>query len=173
MTGGAALAAAAGLAAYPAVQDIHLRRLALGLAVVAVAFLAAGLATRSGPVLGWGLAALGGEYAVLFEAQSSALDELTPLYAGAFFLVAELAFWSIEPRVPAWSEPGLADRRLAYVAGVSAGAAALAGLVLVVAAASGGGGAALEAIGVAATIAALGLVAMLVRRSATEVDSEP
>ena len=154
-------------------QDIHLRRLALGLAVVAVAFLAAGLATRSGPVLGWGLAALGGEYAVLFEAQSSALDELTPLYAGAFFLVAELAFWSIEPRVPAWSEPGLADRRLAYVAGVSAGAAALAGLVLVVAAASGGGGAALEAIGVAATIAALGLVAMLVRRSATEVDSEP
>jgi len=173
VTGGAALAAAAGLAAYPAVQDIHLRRLALGLAVVAVAFLAAGLATRSGPVLGWGLAALGGEYAVLFEAQSSALDELTPLYAGAFFLVAELAFWSIEPRVPAWGEPGLADRRLAYVAGVSAGAAALAGLVLVVAAASGGGGAALEAIGVAATIAALGLVAMLVRRSATEVDSEP
>ena len=56
---------------------------------------------------------------------------------------------------------------------VSAGAAAVAGLVLVVAAASGGGGAALEAIGVAATIGALGLVAVLVRRSATEVDSGP
>jgi hypothetical protein len=173
VTGAAALAAAAGLAAYPAVQDIHLRRLALGLAGLAVALLAAGLATRSGPVVGWGLAALGGEYAVLFEAQSRALDELTPLYAGAFLLVAELAFWSIEPRVPAWSEPGLVDRRLAYVAGVSAGAAAVAGLVLVVAAASGGGGAVLEAIGVAASIGALGLVAMLVRRSATEVDSEP
>jgi hypothetical protein len=155
------------------VQDIHLRRLALGLAGLAVALLGLGLAARSGPVLGWGLAALGGEYAVLFAAQAGALDELTPLYAGAFFLVAELAFWSIEPRVPAWSEPGLVDRRLAYVAGVSAGAAAVAGLVLVVAAASGGGGAALEAIGVAATIGALGLVAMLVRRSATEVDSRP
>ncbi len=154
-------------------QDIHLRRLALGLAGLAVVLLAVGLAARSGPVLGWGLAALGGEYAVLFAAQSHALDELTPLYAGAFFLVAELAFWSIEPRVPAWSEPGLAERRLAYLAGVSAGAAAVAGLVLVVAAASGGGGAALEAIGVVATIGALGLVALLVRRSATEVDSGP
>ena len=173
VTGVAALAAAAGLAAYPAVQDIDLRRLALALAGLAVVLLAAGLAARSGPVLGWGLAALGGEYAVLFAAQSHALDELTPLYAGAFFLVAELAFWSIEPRVPAWSEPGLVDRRLAYLAAVSAGAAAVAGLVVIVAAASGGGGAALEAIGVAATIGALGLVAVLVRRSATEVDSGP
>ena len=173
MAGAAALAGAAGLAAYPAVQDIHLRRLALVLAGLAVALLAVGLAARSGPVLGWGLAALGGEYAVLFAAQSHALDELTPLYAGAIFLVAELAFWSIEPRVPAWSEPGLVERRLAYLAATSAGAAAVAGLVVVVAAASGGGGAALEAIGVAATVGALGLVAMLVRRSATEVDSEP
>ena len=118
-------------------QDIHLRRLALGLAGLAVALLAVGLARSLGAVLGWGLAALGGEYAVLFAAQSHALDELTPLYAGAFFLVAELAFWSIEPRVPAWSEPGLVERRLAYLAGVSAGAAAVAGLVLVVAAAVG------------------------------------
>lgn len=163
----------AGLAAYPAVQDIHLRWLALGLGGIAVTLLAAGLAARSGPVLGWGLAALGGEYAVLFAAQGRALDELTPVYAGAFVLVAELAFWSIERRVPAWSEPGLVERRLAHLAGASAGAAALAGLVLVVAAASGGGGVALEAIGVAAAIGALALVAVLVRRSATEVDSRP
>lgn len=154
-------------------QDIHLRWLALALGGIAVALLAAGIATRSGPVLGWALAALGGEYAVLFAAQGRALDELTPLYAGAFLLVAELAFWSIERRVSAWSEPGLAERRLARVAGACAGAAAVAGLVLVVAAASGGGGIALEAIGVAATIGALALVAVLIRRSATEVDSSP
>lgn len=154
-------------------QNIDLRWLALAFAGIAVTLLAVGLAARSGPVLGWGLAALGAEYGVLFAAQGRALDELTPVYAGAFVLVAELAFWSIERRVPAWSEPGLAERRLAYVAGASAAAAALAGLVLVAAAASGGGGVALEAIGVAAAIGALVLVAALVRRSAPEVDSSP
>lgn len=167
------MAAAAGLAAYPALQDIHLRLVALGLGALAVVLLAAGLATRSGTVLGWALAALGGEYAVLFAAEGSVLDELTPVYAGAFVLVAELAFWSIERRVPAWSEPGLVERRLAYLGGSSAGAAAVAGLVLVIAAASGGGGAALEAIGVAAAIGALVLVAVLARRGSTEVDSRP
>lgn len=134
---------------------------------LAVLVLALGLAARSGAVLGWGLAILGGEYAVLFAAQGRALDELTPVYAGAFLLVAELAFWSIERRVPAWSDPCLFERRLAHLAGVSAGAAVVAGLVLVVAAASGGGGVALEAIGVAAAIGTVALVAVLVRRTAT------
>ncbi len=165
------MAAAVGLAAYPAIQDIELRWAALGLAGLAVALLALGLAVRSGAILGWALAALGGEYAVLFAAQGPALDELTPVYAGAFVLVAELAFWSIERRVSAWSEPGLTEWRLVYLFGVSAGGAALSAVVLVLAAASGGGGVALEAIGVAAAIGALILVALLVRRSATEVDS--
>jgi hypothetical protein len=165
--------AAAGLAAYPAVQDIELHWVALGLAAPAIALLAIGLAFRSGALLGWGLAALGGEYAVLFAAQGQALDELTPVYAGAFVLVAELAFWSIERRVPAWSEPGLTEWRLAFLFGVSAAGAAIAAFVLVVAAASGGGGVAREAIGVAAAIGALVLVVLLVRRSAPEVDSRP
>jgi hypothetical protein len=138
-----------------------------------VTSLAVGLAARSGPVLGWGLAALGGEYAVLFAAQGTALDQLTPVYAGAFFLVAELGFWSIERRVAAWSEPALVERRMARLAGACAGAAAVAALLLVVAAASGGGGLGLEAIGVAAAIGALALVAVLVRRTATAVDSSP
>jgi hypothetical protein len=157
---------------YPAVQGIHLRWLAVALGGLAVTFLAVGLAARSGPVLGWGLLALGGEYAVLFMAQRHALDAYTPLYAGAFVLVAELAFWSIERRVPAWSDSGLVERRLAYLAGAAGGASAVAALVIVVAAASGGGGAALEAIGVTATIGALAMVAVLVRRSASEVDSK-
>jgi len=155
------------------VQDIHLRRLALVLAGLAVALLAVGLAARSGPVLGWGLAALGAEYAVLFAAEGRVLDELTPLYAGAFVLVAELAFWSIERRVPAWSEPTLVERRLARLAATCIGAAGVAALVIVVSAASGGGGIALEALGVVAAIGALALVAVLVQRSAAEVDSSP
>lgn len=134
---------------------------------------AIGLTARFGSALGWALAALGGEYTVLFTAQGPALDEFAPLYAGAFVLVAELAFWSIERRVPAWTEPGLVERRLARLVGMSVGAALVAALVIVVAAVSGGGGVALEAIGVAAVIGALTLLAVLVRRSAAEVDSGP
>jgi len=155
------------------VQDIHLRWLALAVGALAMSLLAVGLAARSGPVLGWGLAALGGEYGVLFAAEGRALDELTPVYAGAFVLVAELAFWSIERRVPAWSEPTLVERRLARLAATCIGAAGVAALVIVVSAASGGGGIALEAIGVVAAIGALALVAVLVQRSAAEVDSSP
>ncbi len=163
----------AGLAVYPALQDVDLWWLALALGGLAVALLAGGLAARSGAILGWALVALGAEYTVLFTAQGPALDEVTPLYAGAFLLVAELAFWSIERRVPAWSAPGLVERRLTRLAAVTLGAMALAAAVLVLAAASGGGGGgvALEAIGVAAAIGALVLLAVLVRRSATEVDS--
>ena len=167
------MGAAAGLAAYPALQDIDLWWLALAFGGLAVVLLAVGLAARSGPVLGWGLAALGGEYTVLFAAQGPTLDVLAPVYAGAFVLVAELAFWSIERRVPAWTESGLAEWRLAHLAAMFAGAALVAGLVLVVGAAYGGGGVALEAIGVAAAIGAIALVAGLVQRSATEVDSSP
>jgi hypothetical protein len=155
------------------VQDIDLWWVALALGGLAVTLLGIGLAVRSGPALGWGLAALGGEYTVLFAAQGPALDELAPLYAGAFVLVAELAFWSIERRVPAWTDAGLAELRLANLAAVTAGAMALAGVVLVIAAASGGGGVVLEAIGVAAVIGALALLAVLVRRGAAEVDSGP
>ena len=154
-------------------QDIHLRWLALAVGALAMSLLAVGLAARSGPVLGWGLAALGGEYGVLFAAEGRALDELTPVYAGAFVLVAELAFWSIERRVPAWSEPTLVERRLARLAATCIGAAGVAALVIVVSAASGAGGIALEAIGVVAAIGALALVAVLVQRSAAEVDSSP
>ena len=147
-------------------QDLHLRWLAVALGGLALAFLAAGLTARSATGLGWGLAALGGEYAVLFTAQGRALDEAAPVYAVGFVLVAELAFWSVERRVAAWSDPTLAERRLAQLVGVCVGAAAVAALVLVVAAAAVGGGIALEAIGVAAAIGALVLLGVLVRRTA-------
>jgi hypothetical protein len=135
------------------------------LGALGLGLLAAGLLLRSGALLGWALAALGGEYSVWFAAQGSALDEHTPLYAATFLLVAELAYWSIERRVEAWSEPDLVLWRLGYLLTVCAGAAAVAAFVLVIAAAGGGGGAALEALGVAAVIGALGLLGVLVRRS--------
>lgn len=159
---------AAGLATYPAAQDIRLRELALAFGALGLALLALGLASRWPSALGLALAALGGEYAVLFAAEGGRLDRFVPVYAAGLFLVAELAFWSIERRVPAWSEPSLLERRLAFLVGACVAAASVAALVTVLAAAGGGGGIVLEAVGVAAATASLGVLALLVRRSAPE-----
>jgi hypothetical protein len=114
--------------------------------------------------VGWAFTVLGAEYATLFVAEGGALDRLTPAYAAGFMFVAELAFWSIERRVPAWSDPTLVERRLARLVGACALAAVVAALVVVLSAASGGGGIFLESSGVVASIAALGVLALLVRR---------
>ena len=160
--------AAAALAGYPAALDIDLHVLALALAALGLALLASGLLLRSSALLVWGLVGLGGEYSIFFAAEGSHLDAYTPLYAATFLLVAELAYWSIERRVEAWSEHELVLWRLGYLLVVCGGAAALAAFVLVLAAAGGAGGPGLEAAGVAAVIGALGLLGLLVRRSAAD-----
>jgi hypothetical protein len=155
----------AGLAAYPAAQNLRFQWAALVFAIASVLFFTFGLAVRSPGTLGLGLAALGADYAVLFVAESAALDRFTPVYAAGFMLVAELGFWSIEPRIPAWSEAAVAEWRLARLAGTCIGAAVLAAFALVVAAAATGtGGLALESLGVVAAIASLILITALVHR---------
>lgn len=115
--------------------------------------------------LGFGLAALGSEYAVLFAAEGSTLDRATPVYAAGLLLVAELAFWSIERRVPAWSEPTALEWRLGRLAAACVGAAFVAALAtLSAAAATGGGGVVLEGFGVGAAMGSVVILALLMRR---------
>jgi hypothetical protein len=127
--------------------------------VLAVLVLLLGLAVRWSAALVAGIAVLGAQQAVRLALGSHGLDAWTPLSAGALLLVAELAWWSIEPRVPAWAESGLAARRLARVVFTCAGASIVAALVLVVAGAPLSGGVGLELVGVLAAAAALGVVA--------------
>jgi hypothetical protein len=139
--------------------------LVLGLAGLGLALLALGLATRWTSALGAGLLALLGEYAVLFSSEGATLDRYTPAYAVGFLFVAEVAFWSIERRVPAWSDDWLLEWRLGRLAGVCVAAALVAGFVMVnAAAATGGGGIALESAGVVAAIGSIVLLALLMRR---------
>jgi len=157
--------AAAALAAYPASQSLDLQWAALAFAAAGVLVFAAGLVFRSAGVLGLGLAAIGADYAILFVAEGGALDRYTPIYAAGLMLVAELGFWSIESRIPAWSEPAVAEWRLARIAGACIGAGVLAALALVAAAtASGTGGLALESLGVVAVLGSLVLITVLVGR---------
>jgi hypothetical protein len=147
----------------PVLHDLHLWWVVVGFGVLAMALLLGGLAVGWAPLVGWGLGALGGEYTVFFTANGRSLDELTPVYAAWFMLVAELAYWSLEPRVPAWTEPRLLARRLSQIGISCVGASVLAAVVLVIAGASGGGGLALELLGALAAVGALGVVAALAR----------
>ena len=118
---------------------------------------------RWSPALALGVAILGAQQALRLALGSDELDTWAPASAGFLLLVAELAWWSIEPRVPAWSEPWLAPLRLVSVLAVCSSGAVLAGIVLVVASSQVGGGVVLELVGVLAAISALAVVAWVAR----------
>jgi hypothetical protein len=131
--------------------------------VLALAVLLIGLGLRWSAGLAFGVALLGAQQAVRLALGSDALDAWAPLVAGLLLLVAELAWWSIERRVPAWAEPGLAVRRLAGVLFTCALASMVAALVVLAAGAPLSGGVSLELVGVLAAAAALALVAFVAR----------
>jgi hypothetical protein len=125
--------------------------------------LAVGLAVRWSAALALGIALLGAEQAVRLATGPGHADPWTPLYAAGFLLAAELAWWSIEPRVPAFSELPVLVNRLAVIALSCAGGAVLAGLVVLAAGAPLRGGVGLELVGVVAAAAALAVVATVAR----------
>ena len=129
----------------------------------ALVCLAAGLGLRRSSLLLAAFILLGAEQAVRLTSGPAQADEWTPLYAAALLLSAELAWWSIEPRVPAWAETALAPLRLVRVVGVCAAGAVLAALVLVAASSNLSGGVGLELAGVLAAVAALAVVAWVAR----------
>jgi hypothetical protein len=154
---------AAALGVYPPLEGT-LRPLSLLLGGLGLAFLAAGLAGRWASPVATGLTLLGAQYAVLFSAGPEAVDEWTPIYAAGFLLSAELSFWSMEPRVPAWSDLEVVLRRLGTVLAACLGAAGIAAVVIIAAGASLGDSLTAEVAGLASAVAALALLGALVRR---------
>ena len=106
---------------------------------------------------------VGAGYAVFLSLRPGAVDEHAPLLAAAFFVAAELSFWSIERRN--WrSERQIVVRRLALLVSASLGTAIVGGLLLLIT--SGRGvGIGYEAVGVAAAVLTLAVIALLARRS--------
>jgi hypothetical protein len=154
---------AAGLAAATVLRADGHELLLLAVGAAALLPLLVGLALRWSTGLAVGIAVLGGQQALRVAIGSDALDAWTPAAAGTLLFAAELAWWSIEPRVPAWAEPALAPIRLALVLLVCAAGAVLAAFVLVAASSRVGGGVVLELAGVLAAIAALAVVAWVAR----------
>ena len=140
----------------------------LGLGGGGVLWLGVGLAALWNAPLVLGIACLGAEQAVRLTDGPSTVDPWTPVYAAGFLLAAEFAWWSIEPRVPAWSDFEVLVRRLLAIAACCVGGALLAALVVLSAGAPLHGGVGLELIGVAAAVAAIAVVAAVARLPARE-----
>jgi hypothetical protein len=132
---------------------------AVGLA--AILLLALGLVWPLPSLLPWPLVALAGAYA--WTLGGGDVDQWTPVYAGGFLAVAELAYWSVELRGRAQDAERLTERRAALIATLALVAVGAGGLVLAATSLRIGSGVATDLLGVAAAVAALMLVAALAR----------
>jgi hypothetical protein len=146
--------------------------LLLALGTAGVLWLFVGLVSRWSAPLAAGIVFLGAEQAVRLATGRSSVDPWTPAYAAGLLLAAELAWWSIEPRVAAWSEPGAVLRRVLTVAAACVGAGLLAALVVLAAGAPLRGGVGLELVGVLAAAAAVAVVAAVARAPAGRASGE-
>ena len=139
--------------------------LLLAIGCGAFALLLLGLLLRRSGALAAGVALLGAQQATRLALGPEAIDEATPLLATGLLLVAELAWWSIEPRVPAWWQAGIPARRAGTLVLACAGSLVVSALVVVAAGAHVGGGTLLLLTGMVAAAAALGVLAYVARRS--------
>lgn len=133
--------------------------------LVAVVFLVASLVGRFAGLLPWALALAGAEYGAFLVIREGSIDGYAPIYAAGLLLVAELAYWSIERRVPALPGEGLTFRRGSLLVASCVAAGGISGLILAMAELSIHGGLWLEALGVAAAVGAVAVLARLARQT--------
>jgi len=141
------------------------RGLLLAVAAPVPVVLLVGLALRWSAALTGAIILLGAQQAVRLALGTDVLDEWAPLVGGALLLCAELAWWSIEPRVPAWSQPRLALWRLTSVLLMCVLGAGVGAAMLVAAGSSLSGGVPLELAGILAATGAVAILAHVARRS--------
>ena len=136
-----------------------------GAAAAGLGVLAASLVLRFPPGVPLGLACLAGSYAAALGSRGVDVDLSATLYAALFFLAAELAYWSLELSPGIQPAPGVVGRRVLFLAVEALAALALAGLVLTAALEPLPQGLLVQGLGVGGALVALGLIAVLVRRS--------
>lgn len=136
-----------------------------GAAAAGLGILALSLALRLSAGVPLGLTFLAGSYAAALGSRGVDVDLSATLYAALFFLTAELAYWSLELSPGIQPAPGVVVRRVLFLAVGALAALALAGLVLAAALEPLPRGLVVQGLGVGGALVALGLIAVLVRRS--------
>jgi hypothetical protein len=153
------------LAAYPVAEaGRYSGPLALA-GVIAVLFVAGALVTGWPAPVALALVVLVGEYAAALVArESDAVDSGAPVFGAGLLLLAELAYWSLDLRRAGREEGRAVVRRLTALAAAAGGSLLLAAFVVGVTAVPAGGGLLWDALGIAAVIATLAILARLARR---------
>jgi hypothetical protein len=134
--------------------------------VVAIAFLVlvAALVLQWPVLVPVSVAAVGGLYAAELAIDDAPLDAAAPAMAVALLLTAELAYWSLDERLPLESDGGESLRRIAFVVLLAAATAVLAALLLALVDAVRSESLALDLVGAIAAVAVLGTVLLLARQ---------
>ena len=125
----------------------------------ALVLLLAGLLLRLPAAIPAGVLVLGAAYAAMLAVEDGILDSRAPALAATLFAIAELGYWSLELRDAVADEAGAYLRRLGLLSGLTLGALALGELLLVLVDLGERGGIAIEAVGVAAAVGALAIIA--------------
>ena len=146
-------------------DDGYLARANILVTVVTVAVLATGLVLDVSVSIPVAIALLGAEYVAILGFETDALDTRAPLVAGALLAVAELAYWSLELRVPVVDEAGTYLRRIALLATFVLGVVGIGAIVLTFVETVAAGGVAVDLLGAAAALGALALLALAARRT--------
>jgi hypothetical protein len=158
------VAALGGTALYPLLATDRLPAVIAGVGALSLLFFAAALALRSPGLVAWAIALCGAEYAVFLGFRTT-VDRWAPLVAAAVFFAAELAYRVTESSSDPAPERDVVVRSSLWLAGGVLAATAL-GSVLLAAAGGANAGLGFEALGVAATVAALAVVVAVVARAA-------
>jgi hypothetical protein len=137
----------------------------LGLAGLAA--LAVGLALRRGTLVTASLGLVGTCYAVSLVGRG--LDAASPLYAGGLLLVAELAFWALEPGARIRLRQAATRRRALFSGGLAVAATVVGAVLLGVSSARVGSGAELEVAGLVALAVVVSAAVWLIHSLRTGV----
>jgi hypothetical protein len=97
------------LAVYPAVLDAD----SAPLGILGALLVIAALVRPAAALVAWGVASLAGAYALALVLSDRDLDPRAGFVAAGLFLVAELAFWSVEARDWPAEDSSAARARLA------------------------------------------------------------
>jgi len=155
-------AAATGAWVALVAEDDYLVNATLLTTALASALLAAGLVLRQPIVIPAAVVLLAAPYVASLGFEVDGLDTRAPLLAALLYVVAELAYWSLELRGTLADEPGTYLRRVALLAGLAVVTIAGGTAVLALAEQVAAEGPAFEIAGAAAAVGAIALVALAV-----------
>ena len=164
--GAGSVAVAAGVTLWlaSAAGDTAVRPLA-GLGTAAAVLLAVTLVARRPEGIVAALLLLGAAYAVTLVVDDPPLDARAAIVGAALLTAGELAHLSLGARSAVTEEAGAAAHRIAWIAVLALGAMALGAVVLAIADLLRTGGVAIEVVGVAAALAAVGLLVLAARET--------